>query len=96
MIDLNNTVCHLHYRISLTAEAKLDLQWWLDLLPTWLGKSLILNTTYVDGHLYQQRASIQMTLVYMDGVCTVMGGGSNLIGHMPKARWILHGRSCLP
>ena len=46
MIDLTTTVPYLHYRISLTAEAKLDFQWWLDFLPCWLGKSLILNTRW--------------------------------------------------
>ena len=35
MINLSNTVPYLHYCISLTAEAKLDLQWWSKLDLQW-------------------------------------------------------------
>jgi len=35
MIDLSNTVSHLNHRINLTTEAYLDLQWWLEFLPSW-------------------------------------------------------------
>ena len=34
----------MHHHLRLTKEAWLDLQWWLDFLPHWSGKSLILNT----------------------------------------------------
>jgi len=55
MIDLSNTVTHLHHRIGLTTEACLDIQWWLDFLPGWSGISLILNTRWIPLvalHLY--------------------------------------------
>jgi len=61
MIDISNTIPHLHYRISLTAEAKLDLQWWAEFLPTWLGKSLILNTRWTPSpalNLYKDASGL--------------------------------------
>ena len=70
MIDLSNTVRHLHYRISLNAEAKLDLQWWLDLLPTWSGKSLILNTRWTPSpakNLYTDASGLHGWGAYWDG-----------------------------
>jgi len=32
---------------------KLDLQWWLDFLPTWSGKSLILQTNWLPNSAMQ-------------------------------------------
>ena len=46
MIDLSNTVARLHHHISLTTEAYLDIQWWIDFLPSWSGTSLILSTRW--------------------------------------------------
>jgi len=46
MIDLSNTVTQLHYHITLTTEARLDIQWWLEFLPSCSGTSLILNTRW--------------------------------------------------
>ena len=34
IIDLSSTVAHLHHRISLTTEAYLDIQWWIDFQPS--------------------------------------------------------------
>ena len=33
----------MHHHIRLTADAHLDMRWWLDLLPQWSGKTLILE-----------------------------------------------------
>ena len=44
LIDLSISVEKLHYHLTLTHEAKLDLKWWLDFLPQWSGKSLILKS----------------------------------------------------
>ena len=44
LIDLSTTVKRLHHHIQLTTDAHLDLQWWLDFLPCWSGKTLILDS----------------------------------------------------
>ena len=41
LIDLSTTVEKMHHHISLNKNAKADLQWWLDFLPTWSTKSVI-------------------------------------------------------
>ena len=33
----------MHHHIRLTADARLDMHWWLDLLSQWSGKTLILE-----------------------------------------------------
>ena len=43
LIDLSTTVKKLHHHIRLTVDARSDMQWWLDFLPNWSGKSLILE-----------------------------------------------------
>ena len=43
MIDLSTTVKQLHHHIKLTTDARLDIRWWLDFLPQWSGKTLILE-----------------------------------------------------
>ena len=40
LIDLSITACKLHHHITLNAEARKDIQWWLDFLPTWNGISI--------------------------------------------------------
>ena len=34
LIDLTTTVKHLHHHIRITTNACLDMQWWLDFLPS--------------------------------------------------------------
>ena len=43
LIDLSTTVEQLHHHIRLTTDARLDIRWWLDFLPKWSGKTLILE-----------------------------------------------------
>ena len=43
LIDINTSVEKLHHHLPLTQEAKFDMKWWLDFLPQWPGKSLILE-----------------------------------------------------
>lgn len=38
LIDLSMTVEHLGHHITLNAEARADIQWWLDFLPDWNGR----------------------------------------------------------
>ena len=85
MIDLSNTVARLHHHISLTTEAYLDIQWWIDFLPSWSGTSLIQNTRWIPS------SALNLTLMppeCMDGAPTGMAGGSCPIGHHPKTTWI--------
>ena len=43
LIDLSTKAKKLHHHISLSANAKADIQWWLDFLPGWNGVSLMLQ-----------------------------------------------------
>lgn len=43
MIDLSCTVKRLNHRIWITVEAKRDLDWWIDFLPSWSGSSQLLE-----------------------------------------------------
>ena len=70
MIDLSNTVTQLHYHISLTTEARLDIQWWLEFLPSWSGTSLILNTRWTPSpalNLYTDASGMHGRGAYWDG-----------------------------
>ena len=40
LIDLNNTAHKLQHHTTPNAEARKDIQWWLDFLPTWNGISI--------------------------------------------------------
>ena len=52
MNDLSTMVARLYHCISLTTEAYLDIQWWIDFLPSWLGSSLILNTIWTPSLVF--------------------------------------------
>ena len=41
LIDLSTTVKRLHHHITLNSEAKADIKWWLEFLPTWSSSSMI-------------------------------------------------------
>lgn len=43
LIDLSCTVKKLSYHITLNKEARLDIKWWLDYLPTWNGSHKIID-----------------------------------------------------
>ena len=49
LIDLSTTVEKLHHHLPLSKEAKLDLRWWLELLPQWSGRSLILESHWTSS-----------------------------------------------
>ena len=51
LIDLSTSVEKLHHHLPLTQEAKLDMKWWLDFLPQWPGKSLILESHWTSNTL---------------------------------------------
>lgn len=41
LIDLSTTVASLNHHITLNGEARLDIQWWVDFLPSWNGVCFI-------------------------------------------------------
>ena len=41
LIDLSSSVKELRHRINLKNEARRDIQWWMDWLPTWNSSSII-------------------------------------------------------
>ena len=46
LIDLCCSVTKLHHHIRMINEARLDLLWWSDFLPSWSGTSMILDLTW--------------------------------------------------
>ena len=46
LIDLSCSVSKLHHHIRITNEARLDLLWWSDFLPSWSGTSMILESKW--------------------------------------------------
>ena len=40
LIDLSTTVHRLHHHISINSEARKDIQWWVEFLPSWNGIEL--------------------------------------------------------
>ena len=46
LIDLSCSVSKLHHHIRITNEARLDLLWWSDFLPSWSGTSMILESQW--------------------------------------------------
>ena len=41
LIDLSTSFTPFHFHITMTVESRLDIQWWLDFLPTWNRVELI-------------------------------------------------------
>ena len=62
----------MHHHITLVKEAWLDLQWWLDFLPHWSGKSLILNTQWTSSatiHRFTDASGKEGWGAYWSGRC---------------------------
>ena len=49
LIELSTFVEKLHHHLPLMQEAKCDMKWWLDFLPQWPGKSLILESHWTSN-----------------------------------------------
>ena len=41
LIDLSTSVTNLNHHISLSPEARADIHWWIDFLPSWNGVEFI-------------------------------------------------------
>ena len=41
LIDLSTSITNLNHHISLSSEARADIHWWIDFLPSWNGVEFI-------------------------------------------------------
>ena len=49
LINLSSTVPKLYYHITLNQSAQEDIAWWLTFVPTWNGKSIILDAHWTSS-----------------------------------------------
>jgi len=77
IFHLTTTETHLHHLVTIGWEAKLDLVWWLDFLPSWSGTSLILESQWTN--------SLTMNL-YTDALGSD-GWGAYWNGRWLQAHW---------
>jgi len=66
LITLSTKVSSLSHHISLNAEARADIQWWIDFLPSWNGVCFIQAdpVTSVSLHLFTDASNIGFGAVY--------------------------------
>ena len=48
-IYLSTTARHLHHYITLNAQARADIKWWRQFLPTWNGNTMFLETRWTEA-----------------------------------------------
>lgn len=80
LINLSTTVRQLHHHITLNAEAKADIRWWVTFLPSWNGSAPILEPTWTP--------STTMELFTDASACH--GFGAYLQGAWFRAGWLHH------
>jgi len=72
LIDLSTisipSVSALHHHITMDAEARADIQWWLDFLPSWNGVAIIQSepVTSVSLRLFTDASGLGFGAVYGD------------------------------
>ena len=67
LIDLTTTVKCLYHHITLNREARADIQWWRDFLPSWTAQSLISQSNKIrttDMRLYTDASDIGYGAIY--------------------------------
>ena len=62
LIDLTTTVKHLCHHIRITTNVRLDMRWWLDFLPSWSGKTLILESYWTPSTMMQLSTDVSGTI----------------------------------
>ena len=70
MIDLSTSVTQLNHYIPLTIKAQLYIQWWINFLPRWSGKSFILSNKWTPSpmlHLYTDASGLHGWGAYWSG-----------------------------
>jgi len=79
------SVKHLHHRLPITLEAKGDLAWWEDFLPSWSGTSLILDTHWTPSsemQLFMDASGIEGWFAFWQG-CWLQARWSHQQSAMP-------------
>eukprot|EP00111_Clytia_hemisphaerica_P017398 TCONS_00051449-protein len=67
LIDISTTVKKLHHHITLNSEARDDIKWWIDFLPTWNKSSLIPDPFTIlasDIQLHTDASNIGLGAIY--------------------------------
>ncbi len=70
LIDLSKSVQKLSHHVSLNCDARSDIQWWVEFLPSWNGKYKILDpmTTYASSlNLFTDASGLLGFGVYYNG-----------------------------
>lgn len=69
LIDISTTVTKLHHHISLNSEARADIKWWIDFLPTWNKSSIIPDPFTIlssDIQLHTDASNIGLGAIYQN------------------------------
>ena len=69
LIDLSTTVKEQHHHVNLNREARKDIQWWMDWLPTWNSSSIIPQPRSIlssDLCLYTDASGIGLGAIFHD------------------------------
>ena len=80
LIDASMRAKHLEHHISLTQSDRLDIEWWLEFLPTWSGASLFLDP------YWSQAPELQL---FTDAAGSV-GFGAYFRGAWFNGKWLKH------
>ena len=66
LIDLSTRASRLHHHLSLDLEARADIQWWIDFLPSWNGVNFIQSdpVTSVSLRLFTDASNVGFGAVY--------------------------------
>ena len=70
LITLSTSVSKLHHNICLNTEARADISWWQEFLPTWNGKSYFIDSSPTDAsdlELYTDASGIHGCGAYYRG-----------------------------
>ena len=84
LIDLSTTARKLYYHVTLNAEARADIKWWEDFLPSWNGVAMFLDPEWTAADSLQ---------LFMDASGS-LGFGAYFKGAWLRGDW--HPHQCLP
>ena len=77
LIDLSTTAYQLHHHIHLSGEAREDILWWINFLPSWNGVAYIQDAPVSsdDIHLFTDASSL--------GIGGILAGSGFLFPFLP-------------